>query len=449
MSQLQLVLQKVLDAVVVMRRDGTVADWNGCAEQTFGWTRAEALDRSMNDLIVPAQHREAHARGLQRYLATGEAVVVDRRIEISGLHKSGREFPVELTITEADFGGEIVFIGFLRDISERKAAERALKESEARLAATYNHALVGIAEVDAAGRFVQTNEQFCRLTGYEPDELRSMTLFEITHPEDVEKDAALFEQQWSGEIDGYRLEKRYVRKDGKIIWIELAASIVRADPEASSYGVRIIRDVTDRKIAQEHQQLLIAELSHRVKNTLTIVQALAQQTFRAERVPSDLMGSFQGRLSALAKAHDLLFQQRWTPTPISRIVEEAVRPFRDQEGRFSLSGGDVLLPPQSAVTLSLAIHELATNAAKYGALSTAEGAVSVGWATDDGRFELVWRENGGPPVSRPERRGFGTRMLEQAFAREVSGTVHLDYAPDGLVCRISAPLPSQEGRGAP
>lgn len=441
MTQLQLVLQKVLDAVIVMRCNGTVADWNGCAEATFGWKRAEALDRSMNDLIVPPRHREAHARGLQRYLETGDVRVLDRRIEITALDKAGREFPIELTITEAEYLGEKVFIGFLRDISERKAAELALRESEVRLAATYNHAFVGIGEVDRDGRFLRVNEQFCRITGYDQDELRKTTIFSISHPEDVPEDKDLFQKQWGGELDKYTVEKRYIRKDGEIVWVEVAASIVRGEEGASSFGVRIVRDVTHRKLAEQHQHLLLSELNHRVKNMLSVVQGLALQTFRGETVPPEIIGTFQQRLTALAKAHALLVEQSWTATPIRRVIEEALGPF-DLENRFEVAGDELLLNPQTAVTFALAFHELATNASKYGALSTPRGRVVITWSTRDDVFDLSWQETGGPPVSKPLRGGFGTRLLEKGLARELGGKVQLDYAPEGLICRVTAPTPS-------
>lgn len=440
MSQLQLLLQKVLDGVVVMRRDGTVADWNSCAELIFGWTRDEAVGRSMNDLIVPAEHREGHRLGLERYLATGNGPVIDNRIEISAIDKSGRQFPIELSITEVEYRGELAFIGFLRDISERKAAELALKESEARLAATYNHALVGIGEVNRDGRFIRTNEQFCRISGYTAEELSELSLFDLTHPEDLERDLELFEKQWTSEIDDYALEKRYIRKDGGTIWIELAASIVRGEDGASSYGVRIIRDISDRRIAEDRQRLLLNELNHRVKNMLAVVQGIAQQTFKGDSVPPDLAQTFQARLAALAAAHDLVIRQNWAPTPMKRIIEEAVLPFAGPEQRFTISGEEVLLPPHRSVTLALAMHELATNAAKYGALSTPEGRVTIAWVVSPDWLELSWQESGGPAVSEPKQRGFGSRLLQQGLARELGGSVDLDFRREGVVCTIGAPL---------
>lgn len=440
MDPLQLLLQKALDAVVVMRRDGSVADWNDCAEATFGWTREEALGCTMSDLIVPPQHRQAHGRGLQRYLETGIGTVIGRRIEISAIDRSGREFPVELSITELAYEGDTAFIGFLRDISDRKAAEIALRDSEARLAATYNHALVGIAEVDRRGGILRTNEQFALIVGHEPQDLESRTVFDITHPDDVELDRALFDEQWSGQRDAYRLEKRFIRQDGGIVWVDLAASIVRGEGGASTYGVRIVRDISDRKRADEHQRLLISELNHRVKNTLAVVQGLAYQTFKPELVPPDLVAAFEGRLFALAAAHDLIVRETWDSTQIDDLIREALRPFEESPPRFTISGPPVLLTPAATVGLALGLHELATNAAKYGALSRPQGRVAIDWGVEDGELRLHWRESGGPRVVKPRRKGFGTRLLERALASDLGGSVDLDFQPSGLLCRMRGPL---------
>jgi PAS domain S-box-containing protein len=437
-----LLLQKVLDGVIVMRADGTVADWNRCATKIFGWSREEALGRSMNDLIVPPQHREAHAEGLKRYLATGEAHVIDTRIEITALDRSGREFPVELSITEGELSGERVFIGFLRDISDRKSAERALSESEARLSATYNHALVGIAEVDEAGRFLRTNEQFSAITGFTAGELQDKTLFEITHPEDLDEDLDLFRRQWAGEFENYVREKRYVRKDGVPVWIELEASIVRDGAGASSFGVRIVRDITERKDAEERQRLLVGELNHRVKNTLAIVQALAFQTFSATKSREEEQAAFSARLSALAAAHAMLTQESWQSVQLLEIAKRAVEACGAPHEQLDLQGPDLLIPPQTAVSLAMALHELCTNALKYGAFSVPAGRVTVRWQVEDGRLSFSWKETGGPRVEAPQRPGFGLRMIERGLARELHGHVELSFEPSGFVCLIDAPVGS-------
>ena len=441
LADLTPVLETALDAVVVMREDGVVAGWNAIAEEIFEWRREEAIGAQLSDLIIPARYREAHHRGLDTYLETGEGPVLDRHIEISALRRSGEEFPIELSITPTNVSGERLFLGFLRDISARKVAEAALKESEARLAATYNHALVGIAEIDREGRVLRANDQYTVMTGYTLAELRTKTIFEITHPADIATDRALVEDQWNGIREGYTIEKRYIRQDGGVMWVEVAASLVRSEDGSGAYGVRILRDVTDKKKAEEQQRLLLHELNHRVKNTLTIVQGLAHQTFKGSTVPAQLLRSFDGRLAALAAAHNLLMKQTWEATPISIAAEAALRPFETGEQRISLAGPAVLLTPSATVTLTLALHELATNAAKYGALSNESGKIDIQWATEAEMLTILWRERQGPLVSEPKSSGFGTRLLEGAVARDLGGTVEIDFQPSGVVCAISAQLP--------
>jgi len=443
MGELHLPADKVLDAVIVMRRDGTIADWNGHASTTFGWTRDEAVGRLMSDMIIPAEHRPAHAEGLRRYLETGKARVLDRRIEISALDKEGREFPVELSITETQLAGEQVFLGFLRDISERRRAEIALAESEARLGATYNHALVGIAEVDEEGRFLRANDEFCRITGYPLGELTSLTLFDITHPDDLEEDRIRFALLWSGELGADEREKRYVRRDGSVVWIDLVASVVRGTGGARSYGIRVARDITDRKRAEEQQQLLINELNHRVKNTLAVVQSISRQTFR-KSAPDALVQAFESRLAALSAAHNLLTEGKWQSARLGALLESVLAPFGSDDCKVELAGPEVLLSPQAAVSFALAAHELATNSVKYGALSQPRGEVHVGWRIQTGRLKWAWQERGGPPVAKPTRQGFGSLMLERALASELGGRVELVFAPHGLRCLIDAPLPGPQ-----
>ena len=440
LADLTPVLETALDAVVVMRADGVVAGWNSVAEKIFGWSQAEAVGSQLSELIIPPRYREAHLRGLKTYLETGQGPLLNQRLEISAIRSSQEEFPVELSITPADVSGERLFLGFLRDISDRKAAEIALRESEARLAATYNHALVGIAEVDRDGRFLRANDQFSVMTGYSLAELRTKTLFDVTHHNDLVQERQLFEEQLSGVREGYTTEKRYIRKDGTVIWVELAASLVRNPDGAAAFGVRILRDITDKKRAEDQQRLLLNELNHRVKNTLTVVQGLAHQTFKGGAVRADVLQSFEGRLGALAAAHKLLMQQTWEATALIDTFEAALAPFQTDPKRIAIAGPEILLNPSTTITLTLALHELATNAAKYGALSNEGGSVDVCWTLNSSTLTIVWRERGGPPVNKPAKSGFGTRLLERGVARDFAGTVTLKFAKSGVVCTIAAPL---------
>jgi two-component sensor histidine kinase len=200
------------------------------------------------------------------------------------------------------------------------------------------------------------------------------------------------------------------------------------------------RDISERKRWENHQRLLVGELNHRVKNTLAIVQSLTHQTFRAGSPPEQSIQAFEGRLQALAAAHNLLTRENWEAASIRDVIDGALRPFCS-DARCTVDGPPVRVPPQTAVSLTLTMHELATNASKYGSLSVPEGTIAVRWTVEDERLVLEWVEAGGPVVSPPTRSGFGTRMINRALAADLGGTVSLDYAPEGVRCRIEAPLP--------
>jgi two-component sensor histidine kinase/integral membrane sensor domain MASE1 len=205
------------------------------------------------------------------------------------------------------------------------------------------------------------------------------------------------------------------------------------------------RELAERRRAEEHQRLLINELNHRVKNTLATVQSIAAQTARSVQDPAEANDAFLARLMALSRAHDVLTRQSWEGADLAAVVQGAITPFDGTGGeRFRLSGPSVWLEPQMALALAMALHELGTNASKYGALSAATGRVEVDWslrpAKPDALLTLTWRETGGPKVERPTRKGFGSRLLERGLPHELGGTVDLDYRPGGLVCTIEARL---------
>ena len=214
----------------------------------------------------------------------------------------------------------------------------------------------------------------------------------------------------------------------------------RLFPLGDGMGV-VFRDITDRKRAEEQRDLLVNELEHRVKNTLSIVQSIAAQTFRNSGVDAAVQRAFEARLITLSNVHGVLTQRGWDSADLHDVVSSALRPHvaLDRE-HFTVAGPALRLGPKSAVALSMAVHELCTNAIKYGALSTESGHVDIDWREDDGRLHWQWRERGGPPVAQPARTGFGSRMIERALAMQLSGAVTIDYRTDGLVCTIDAPV---------
>jgi two-component sensor histidine kinase len=212
--------------------------------------------------------------------------------------------------------------------------------------------------------------------------------------------------------------------------------------------VRVVHDITDRKEAEQRQKLLLDELNHRVKNTLATVQSLATQTLRGAGSPEQFRRTFEARIVALSKTHDLLTTRNWQGAELEEIVAEQLKPYAMDRTRLVLEGDAVALTPRAALVLSLVFHELATNAAKYGALSTTAGRLEVRWHTEPGQpgtaappdcVKLLWCETGGPPVTPPQRRGFGSRLIERSTS-ELDGAAQLEFDPAGLRYSITVPL---------
>jgi PAS domain S-box-containing protein len=248
---------------------------------------------------------------------------------------------------------------------------------------------------------------------------------------------------WGDKVEHYETVLR--RKDESSVEVSLTASPIR-DANGRIIGVSsIARDISERKRHEHQRELLIGELNHRVKNTLATVQSFAAQTLRHAATLSEARNAFEARLMALAKAHDLLTQGHWEGAALDKTVADAIAAYSDEghESRVHASGPVVHLRPHAVLALSMALHELATNAVKYGALTNTTGSVSITWRLSPGepeRLELRWAESGGPPVEVPHQRGFGSRLVERGLAQDLAGQVQLTFAPGGLVCLIDAPL---------
>lgn len=209
------------------------------------------------------------------------------------------------------------------------------------------------------------------------------------------------------------------------------------------------RDITELKKTQEHLELVLHELNHRVKNTLATIQSLAMQTFRNATDRDAALADFEARLLGLSNAHNALTRTHWESADLRTIATQALAPFH-VEGRHAervrIAGDSIKLRPQAVLAIAMCLHELASNAVKYGALSTSLGHVDLGWEVAGNRLVLTWRETGGPPVAAPTRSGFGSRLIRQGVARELDGTVELEFREDGVVCTVACPLSETRAR---
>lgn len=374
-------------------------------------------------------------------LRTGESYHIEYRLR----HRSG-EYRWVLGRAQPVRGpaGEVVrWYGTCTDIHDLRTAQDVARRAEERYRLAFRATKDAIWDVDLATDELDWNEALQTAYGYEPETTRVTAdwWLEHIHPDDRARVDASARAAIAGDSSEWSEEYRFRRADGSYAEVRDRAAIIRNE---NGHAVRMIGamlDLTDWKKAEAHQRLLINELNHRVKNTLAIVQGIAHQTFKHDGAAAPAREAFEGRLAALAAAHDVLTDRSWAPVSLVKVIEDAIAPHGGRAGRFALEGPDVDLPAKAAVSLALAVHELSTNAVKYGALSRPGGRVAIGWTAERGRLRLVWSESGGPEVEEPSRRGFGTRMIERGLSSELDGSAVIEFRRDGLVCTIEAPLP--------
>lgn len=332
----------------------------------------------------------------------------------------------------------------VQDVAERTWAEVARARAEAQASASeeryrrvFEQTNDLILTADLEQTITDCNPAAAEAVGIAREEAIGRKISEFISTEDFERTTSMLRQKL--EAGGTtRYDVRVRGASGQPLYWEINSGLT-FDEAGRPMGLHVVgRDVTERKRWERHQELLIAELNHRVKNTLAVVQSLAYQTFKGTSQPEQAIKVYEGRLSALATAHNLLTRENWDTVELRDLVEQALRPFCSEQ-RCKVDGPALRVAPAFAVSLTLALHELATNAQKYGALSTS-GHVSVQWQVTDGWISLAWSEAEGPSVVEPTQAGFGTRMLRRVLATDLGGEVKLEFRENGLICRVRAPL---------
>jgi two-component sensor histidine kinase len=237
------------------------------------------------------------------------------------------------------------------------------------------------------------------------------------------------------------------RPDGTQRWFAPYPTPLRDSEGQLTGAINMLVDITERKEAERRQKLLIDELNHRVKNTLATVQSLVAQTARSTDDIVEFQKAIEGRILALSHAHNQLSQRRWADAELSQLLRSGLEPYL-AKGNVVLSGEPIRIPPRVALMISMAVHELATNAAKYGALSSSAGRIDISWAAKANgaapRLWLCWLEQNGPPVVKPRHQGFGTRLLERGIEMELGGSTLIEFAPAGIQCEIDIPLTNDD-----
>ena len=327
------------------------------------------------------------------------------------------------------------------DITERKQAEAALRESEQRLRGIFEHAGTGIAIKDLEGRFQSCNPAYAAMLGYGEEELRGFLCEDVIHPEDRGANTALLRRLIAGEIPSFEFLTRYSSKEGRVLWGHRHVSLLKDAAGTATNVIVLVTNMTGQKRHEEHIRLLLREVNHRSKNMLALVQAVARQTLSTK--PEDFMGLFAERIQALAASQDLLVKSEWKGVELGELARSQLAHFKDLIGtRIELKGPSLLISASAAQTIGMALHELATNAGKYGALINGDGQVNIEWGlarTEAGEetFAMSWCERGGPPVNLPSHSGFGSTVICDLAEKSLDAKIDLSFAVTGLSWRLS------------
>jgi PAS domain S-box-containing protein len=438
-ERLRLIIESVRDyAIFATDPEDRIDTWLPGAEKVFGWSAAEAVGQSAAMIFTP-EDRLAGAPEEEVEIARREGVAPDVRWH---LRKNGSQVFIEGSVTALrDAGGDIR--GFLK-IGQDVTARRRSEEANARLAAIVTSTTDAIISFSAEeGRILSWNRGAEELFGYTEAEAVGAPTGLLVPPDLPEGDpTGVFRRTMDGERVHEHATVR-VTKAGERVAVSITASRMLA-PDGRILGVAaIFRDMRQRKAAEERQTLLAREVDHRAKNVMAVVQSIVQLT--RERDPETFKRAIAGRIAALARAQTLLAEDRWSGADLHTLLTGELDPFLG-EHRAGLDGPSIALPPGAAQPVAMAVHELATNAVKYGALSTAAGHLDVSWRITQGLdsvpvLRLCWTERGGPLIAGvPTRRGFGSRVLEGTVRGQLGGHVRLEWERSGLVCEIEVPL---------
>ena len=419
------------DAIISKSLRGIVTSWNKGAERLFGYSAEEMIGESVWKLIPEnGEHEEINILNTTR---VGQSIVPYESIR---LHKSGRKIHVSVSVSPIlNSHGEVVGASTIaRDVTERREQNDKLRENEARLRLALRSARSGAWDYDLSKRELHWSPEMFELYGLNPADGLP------TREELTERIAPAHRKRARQEFSkamlqggSFTLEFPIIRADGTEIWTALVGDVIKdfAGRPISARGID--QDITERKNWEKRQAMLLRELSHRVKNTLAVIQSVARQTLRLSTSPRDFVDAFEGRIRSLAASHSLLTEADWGGAKLDAVIlNQAAGMVTDFGNRFRLQGPEVLLSAEAATQFGLVIHELATNALKYGALSVPGGRVDVVWTATKTRLRLLWRECGGPEIGvEPNHRGFGTMLIASSALK-----VTRSFRPTGLVCKL-------------
>lgn len=442
-------LSLIPDGVIGTDAFGRIVFFSPAAERLFGYSSEELIGNDVGRLL-PHTFRASHERCVSEFgiAKSDEQRLMATRVEVRGLHRNGSEFPAEVSLSRRKLGQRTILIAVVRDITERRQLELELRERSARLeenerrlrlALDSGHLGTWVWEAETSlFRIDQTAQHILGLAGAESTDLR--TLIASTIPED----RPTLEEAFASALDGLTVDCEFGRHlpDGSRRIIALTGSRSEKGMAGNTY-FGVLRDVTQRRQIEQQRELIVGELNHRIGNLMSVVNSVVRLTAKHCKTAHELQGALQDRLKALGERHQLLNRQGWTSVGLDSLLNAELRPYAAPGGRnLKLSGGPIRIAEDAANSLGMILHELATNSAKHGALSSTSGCLSVTWQADEENDALtvVWLESGGPEVSQPRRSGFGTTLVERLVKVQFGGEFEQIFRSAGFEAHFRLPL---------
>jgi PAS domain S-box-containing protein len=428
--------------------DGRWLRVNGTLCRILGYRVDELLTKSFQDVTYP----DDLAADLAKVELIREGKIDSYDAEARYLRKDGAIIWGRKTVGCVRKGDKSIdyFVSVIEDISSRKQAEKELRENEERFRSSLLHSPLPISLFDEREQILAISQSWLEQSGYSREELPRLEDWTIrAYGERSGEELERLRQMTiiSTEPEARSAELMIHTKDGRERFWSFVFSPLAIQSDGRRLFVCVAQDVTDQKAHEEQIHLLMSEINHRAKNMLSLVQAIARQT--AAREPEDFIERFTERIQALAANQDLLVRNEWQGVDVEDLVRAQLAHFADLVGsRIAVHGPKLHLNAAAAQAIGLALHELATNAGKYGALSVDAGRVDVGWRLDSDIFAMSWTERKGPPVSQPKRRGFGSTVVDSMVKQTVNGEVQLGYIPSGVVWNLTCPAANALERNA-
>jgi PAS domain S-box-containing protein len=417
-------------------KEVSVVDNSACGRALRAGRRVIVEDVETDEDFAPFRQM-AFAAGIRAVQSTPIMARDGKPLGMISTHFCNAHRPSEYELRILDLYARTV-----ADFIERHRSDEALRQSKERYQGIYEYAGTGIYIANLTGRFQKCNPAYATMHGYTEEELCKLSITDLVHPEDWPRHTPEIQLLLSGKIPSFKIVNRCVAKSGDILWVHKHVSLLRDAAGRPESLLALVDDVTERKRAEDARRILNAELDHRVKNALATVGAVVSHTSQGHQSVADFVVALEGRLRAMASAHELLSARGWQGMSLTELVRRELAPYGTRRN-IEIDGPDVTLGAEAGQAMAMVLHELATNAAKYGAFSTQDGQVSIRWdRQQNGHLPsllLEWREKGGPPIVAPDRSGYGVSTIRDLIPYEFGGTVDLGFAREGVRCRLTLP----------